>query len=87
MATARRRSALDRVLGRCEAAGRRAWFIRWLDTRWRPRAVAMRMRHDVIEGGMVLACAVIGRGSQVLYDVTLEEKGFRVFCDWPRGIT
>jgi hypothetical protein len=36
---------------------------------------------------MVLECAVIGRGSQVLYDVTLEEKGFRVCCDWPTGIT
>jgi hypothetical protein len=34
---------------------------------------------------MVLACAVIGRGSQVLNDVMKEEKGFRVCCDWPEG--
>jgi hypothetical protein len=35
---------------------------------------------------MVSACAVIGRGSQVLYDVMLGVKGFFCMCcDWPRG--
>jgi hypothetical protein len=72
MATTRRRSALDQALGRCEAGVLWAWVIMWRDTKCRPRAVAMRMRYDVMEGDMVLACAVIGRGSQVLYDVMKE---------------
>jgi hypothetical protein len=50
MATARLRSALDKGLGRCDAGVLWAWVIRWRDTRRRTRAVAMCMRHDVVEG-------------------------------------